>query len=265
MISIKEKTFSWGFLERDHTAVPLREAVSYAGIRISFVVKGTALWQIDGKNHETEPGDIFFLSEGQKRRFLSFCREGFSLFTMTLDRRVFLNPRHFSFFMHCIREKHHLFRNLALTEILRQIVSEVRTQHEDHREMVSAKLTEFFILAERLLEFRMENTPESDRTMLKILDYIDANLTEKITLTEVASLAGLTDSSFSRWFSRCCGISFKKYVMTRRIELAVSLLETTHRKVIDIAQDCGFSSISGFYDAFKKITGTTPNQYGDVV
>ena len=60
-------------------------------------------------------------------------------------------------------------------------------------------------------------------------------------------------------------MSFKKYVMSKKIERAVYLLKTTDSKVIDIAFACGFNSISGFYDTFKKVTGTTPSKISEII
>ena len=62
-------------------------------------------------------------------------------------------------------------------------------------------------------------------------------------------------------FAEINGISFKQYVVEKRLQRAILLLKTTNRKMIDIAMDCGFDSISGFYSAFRKKTGTTPNKF----
>ena len=57
------------------------------------------------------------------------------------------------------------------------------------------------------------------------------------------------------------GISYKQYVISKKIDRAIFLLKTTNMKIVDIALDCGFDSVSGFYDAFKRKTGTTPNEF----
>ena len=49
--------------------------------------------------------------------------------------------------------------------------------------------------------------------------------------------------------------------MEKKTKHAIKLMNTTNLKVIDIALESGFDSISGFYDAFKKITGTTPKNF----
>jgi len=130
--------------------------------------------------------------------------------------------------------------------------------------MASALITEFFIKSELQEDFSPSNSVLFDDRLLNILDYIDANITEKLNLSTLAKRAGLTDSSFSRWFAKSNGVSFKKYIMSKRIALSLNLMQTTDLKMIDIALECGFESVSGFYDTFKKITGTTPREFNDV-
>ena len=265
MIVANERNLSLFILSKTPDVLPINAPQSYSGMKICYALSGNALWEIDGKVHEIRQGDVVFLGDRHKRRFVKFGDSGFSLCSITLHRHAFANIRHFSFFLTCMQDGHNFFHNPALGAPLAAVAQEWIEKTPDRFEMASAKLTEFFILAERLLHFRVEDAAGIDVGMLKILDYIDARITDKITLAEVAAHAGLTESSFSRWFSRCNGITFKKYIMAKKIEHAVHLLQTTDRKVIDIAYDCGFDSISGFYDTFKKYTGTTPNKFSYLI
>ena len=121
----------------------------------------------------------------------------------------------------------------------------------------------FFIKAERIAGYTIRSISDDHRRMLEIMDYIDANISSDVSLRTVSQMAGLTESSFSRRFMDTNGISFKQYVVEKKIQRAITLLQTTDRTVIDIALDCGFDSISGFYSAFRKKTGTTPNKFSE--
>ena len=57
------------------------------------------------------------------------------------------------------------------------------------------------------------------------------------------------------------GVTFSKYVMTRKISHACYLLETTAWPVERIAQELGFCDISHFIQRFKAIKGVTPMAY----
>ena len=62
-------------------------------------------------------------------------------------------------------------------------------------------------------------------------------------------------------FKKLNGISPWDYIVLKRIEKAIELLETTDKNKIDIAEMCGFTSSSNFYKAFAKVTGKTPTEY----
>lgn len=264
MINASAKTVSCQTIKRKSTDTVLRESTACAGLRLCILAHGNALWQINEKQHDVQAGDIVFLNSRQKRRFLNYGTNGCTLIVLTLERQAFSSVKHFSFFLTCIQKKDGILKDETLARILLEITDEFQNRDQNY-ELISALLTEFFIKAERLVTFDEKSIVKIDKNMLKILDYIDEHITEKISLAEISKTAGFTESSFSRWFAKCNGISFKKYVMGKKIEHAVYLLENTEQKVIDIAFECGFDSISGFYDTFKKVTGTTPNKFTYIV
>ncbi len=265
MLHVNKNTISVMKLEKNAGDATGAEAVSYAGLRLCFVLRGSAEWQINDRIYTVSAGDIVFLSDRQRRRFVSYGKDGFSLTALSLNRQSFAGTSHFSFFLNCIRERDGMLRSEALSDILNELYAELKQTKKPSYALVSAKLTEFFIKAERLTGFSAESAVKIDKNMLRILDHIDTHITEKVSLSALARMAGFTESSFSRWFAKQNGISFKKYIMGKKVAHAIFLLETTDQKVIDIAFACGFDSISGFYDAFRKVTGTTPNKFTYIV
>lgn len=237
-----------------------KKAVTYNDLRICYIQKGAAVWQIENQAHTVGEGDIIFLNNRQKRYFSQFDENGFEICVMVIKRQAFLNTCHLAFFLSLAKENRGIIKNGALLRLLKEAVEEYEGKQRSCYELMSARLTEFFIRAERMFGFDPERAVKMDQNMIKILDYVDLNLTKNITLKEAAKLASLTESSFSRWFAQCNGIGFKKYVMAKKVEYAISLLESSGLNVIDAAYECGFSSISGFYDAFRKVTGTTPRK-----
>lgn len=251
-------------IQKNSSSPANRETFSFTNFRICLVLHGSAVWNINDRSFTVEQGDIIFLNSSQRRRFISFGKDGFSLATFCFDRSAFTNLHHFLFLLNCVKEHHGVMKNQPLAPFLKEIYLELQGNHPLRFEMASAMLTEFFIRLERQTSFTPDTQIDINGALLDILDYIDANITEKLNLTSLAKRAGLTESSFSRWFAKVNGVSFKKYVMSRRISLAIILLQTTNLKTVDIALECGFDSISGFYDAFKKVTGTTPSHISNM-
>ena len=260
MILVSKGNFSVYTVQKSHTSVAAAKSTFYADYKLCLALEGEAVWEIEDHSYQIRPGDIVLLNIGQQRQFTQFGDRGFRLGVFTLKRNAFQNMHHFLFFLELVRQKKNIIRHGALSALLQSLYEEWGSDVPFPYELASARLTEFFIKAEQVLADSLSPAGKIDQEMPALMDYIDANVTNGISLAAVAQKAGMTESAFSRRFSAVNGISFKEYLVERKIERAIFLLQTTNRKMIDIAQDCGFDSISGFYSAFRKITGTTPKK-----
>lgn len=264
MLIVNKGNFSVRTITKAKDSVSAPKNTFYADFKVCLALEGEAVWEIEDRSYPIRAGDIVFLKIGQKRHFTAFGKHGFKLCAFHLSRNAFSGQHHFMFFLESIKKQENVIRNSMLSALLKEIYEEWETQSPLRYELASAKLTEFFIKAERAAKDSVAPVTQSDYEMLELMDYIDANITNGISLHAVAKKAGMTESAFSRHFSAANGISFKKYVVEKKIQRAIFLLQTTNRKMIDIALDSGFDSLSGFYDAFKKQTGTTPGKYSEV-
>ena len=95
----------------------------------------------------------------------------------------------------------------------------------------------------------------------RVLDYIEAHLTEEIGLGQLAEEAGLSPYHFSKAFKTSLGVPPWRYVTERRIHRAKELLLDGCRSITEIAHDLGFSSHSHFTDVFRKTTGRAPSRF----
>ena len=91
--------------------------------------------------------------------------------------------------------------------------------------------------------------------------YIAENCVKPLTLNEVASEVGASKSHFAHLFKAYTNMTFVDFLTTERIKLAESLFPNPKLHIIDIAFESGFSSISSFNRAFRKVKGCSPTEF----
>jgi AraC-like DNA-binding protein len=101
----------------------------------------------------------------------------------------------------------------------------------------------------------------TQRHFLNIMKLLAERCSEPWTAARVAEEVGLNPSYAMRLFRDVGGITIGACLMQQRIALAQRLLCTTDAKTLDIAFDCGFSSVSSFYEMFSRTCGQSPGKY----
>lgn len=92
----------------------------------------------------------------------------------------------------------------------------------------------------------------------KILSYIDEHIHEKISLMDLAEVAGYSPFYFSKLFAEAMGMPVTGYIRIRKLQYALcSLLEG--KKVLDVSLMYAFDSHEGFTRSFTEIFGSTPS------
>ncbi len=91
--------------------------------------------------------------------------------------------------------------------------------------------------------------------------YISENCTKPLTLDDVSHHIGVSKSHFSHLFKKYTNMTFIDFLTTERIKRTEFLISNPKAHIIDIAFDSGFSSLSSFNRAFKKIKGISPSEF----
>lgn len=108
-------------------------------------------------------------------------------------------------------------------------------------------------------------TSGADLTLLTLLrqvrDRMDREHAQPLDVPALAAGVHLSAGYLSREFKRAYGESPYSYLMTRRIERAMTLLRTTDRSVTEICFAVGCSSLGTFSTRFSELVGMSPSAY----
>jgi AraC family transcriptional regulator len=100
----------------------------------------------------------------------------------------------------------------------------------------------------------------SEPRVERALEFIQANLSQSLSLAQIASEADLNTSQFCNVFKNVMGLTPHQYVLRQRIEKALNLLKETTLPVSEIALQTGFADQSHLTRVLRQHRGVTPRQ-----
>jgi transcriptional regulator GlxA family with amidase domain len=107
---------------------------------------------------------------------------------------------------------------------------------------------------------RDASDPKLLRRLLRAKDHLDAAPAEDWPVRRLAAVAGVSPAHFARSFKAAFGIPPHRYLLSRRIGRAKTLLRDTGIPITDIAFETGWNSLGTFGRVFHDITGQTPTE-----
>ena len=108
----------------------------------------------------------------------------------------------------------------------------------------------------------LNTVSDSDsKRMSSIHSYILTHYKGAIRLDNVARIANLSPTSFSRYFKAHTNKTFSDFIAELRISLACKLLQRNDLSIIQIAHECGYRTLSNFNKKFKEVAGNNPLKY----
>ena len=129
--------------------------------------------------------------------------------------------------------------------------------------IIKASLLQFFATLEQQQLFSQTEKPDDHRveTIKTAITYIREHYQEKIYIRDLASLIGLNEQYFCRFFKKALGMSPVEYLNEYRIRQAMQMLRDSALPITEVCLDCGYNNMGNFLREFRRYTGTTPLQY----
>ncbi len=225
---------------------------------IEIAIDGTGACMINGNEYAMKrgtgyiltPADFHYLS-GKENLMLYNVMFDESIVNKQLLVKLFENEknRYFSFDENEIKE---------ITFLCEALIKE-RNEEKEYVSFAVTNLLELIIIF--ILRKIGSNESKNGRNSLvmnNVLRYIYTHLRENPTLAQMAAMCNYSPNYFSRLFRENTGKKYTDFLNSLKINTAKRLLSSSEISVKEIAQECGYSSVSNFYRVFKEETGIAP-------
>lgn len=267
---ILPEEFPFGIAHFYYTSYYQMEPHRHAELEIIYSVSGKGYLFTEDEMLLLKPGDVAITNNEEIHRVLPDPKQPGSLIVVMFNTKM-LNDLDIDKICGIFYNKD-LRRRLRLNTTDRELVKnllenlllEFEKEDKFYKELIKARLIEFLVQLNRLF-IHQKKEPETDEgvgeRVQEILEYIDNNLSSKITVADIANKVHLSPSHLSSLFKQKTGLTVYNFVISKRLILARKLLMETDKLLDVIAEECGFNDVSSFIRCFRERVGTTPGQY----
>lgn len=251
---------------------------------LRYVIKGNAIFFIDGKEFEVKEGDIVYLPVGCKLSCHAL-NDDFSFYSIRFATSVnydggdlltdyFHIPTvihdinnegrmYFEKMYKCIKTDHdsRMFWVRGYLELIIGYVIDKgkRNIDIDRKELIGEE--EFSL--ERIKKRTRKSDVSLDPRIQVVVDYIILHPTEQYTISKMSRMAELSESRFRTLFKQQVGKNPLEYLNEIRVMKAARKLLVSGDNISDIAYEVGYEDANYFSRIFKKYFCITPKQYRD--
>lgn len=234
--------------------------------KIIVFISGKVTYHIEGKAYHLKPRDILLVSQGAihkpeidpsvpYERYIFWIRDDLSCQELnTCFQKA--NDRSFNL----VRADSALQERLK--DLLPEIEQTLQNKHFGDTVLRNALFTQFMIYINRIF-LRTSSSPDkktysSDTQVEQLLKYINRNLSENLSIAQLANRFFFSKYHMMRKFKNETGYTIHNYITSKRLLMARSLI-SQGMPVMKAAQASGFHDYTTFVRAYKKQFGKAPS------
>lgn len=244
---------------------------------LSLAKSGEGVYCIDGREYEIHPGDVFIIGNTEHHQLIPNQDVPIVNMSLHIDPDFICMPFESTmgasflnvFNNHNMKFTNRLDGNDPATKTISALLLELECEADSQAPYYHLKVRVLLemILIEILRNFDYFNLTPRECNIRKadiyrindVLDHINYNISQPLTLNDLAKIACVSPAYFSSIFKRYYGIALFEYIAQKRVEYARSLLRTSSYSITEIAQICGFNNSTSFNKTFQRIMGCTPS------
>lgn len=246
---------------KTHERLPTWRPKGRIDYQLLYIASGKTIFYFNGEPKEVAAGHMVLFQPRQEQHYEYFAVDRPEVYWVHFtgsDVRNIL--RHYDIPL----DKNVIYSGSSATYayLFKEMIHELQTCRTGYEELLEMYLRQIFLLIQRSWE---ERKPSISSYLQEEIDYarkyFDEHYNEDISIEEYAQSRGMSVSWFLRNFKQMTMKSPMQYILTIRINNAVSLLETTDYNVTEISTIVGYDNPLYFSRIFKKQKGVSPSDY----
>ena len=235
-----------------------------------LIEKGKASWEVDGEEHDTGAGDVFYTRPGEVHNARYNVIEPCQFWWLQL-RAPFLGQHTLPWLGLSRSETLELARAIEALPRVSAVtpeapkwmakLSQALMRSDPLSRLEQRVLVLQFLLALVQGQPRAPGQSQNARLVRTVIQWLEANLSERCTVEELAGLINVSPSHFHRLFRQETGLTPMAYAERLRCREACRRLEATDEPITKIAVDLGYATSQHFATVFRRIMGRTPTEW----
>lgn len=230
----------------------------FPSLRFARIAEGGVEWKIGENTYICGEGDVILLNNLTARKMLAMFSPRLIIDVFEFSPVEIRNrPRLISAFYGESTAIVPKTEGFLLSSLLDTLMLSCDSAEND--ELIYHQLQGIFCL----LENRFSSAPPggTGNIAFEAANFIWEKFAEDISVPDVAEHLNISKSHLEKEFKKVHGICVGEYIRSIRIYNVNKVIKAEpERSVLDIAFSCGFKSSSGFYKAYKAVTGSAPKK-----
>ena len=246
--------------------------------KIVILIDGDLTYYIEGKAYILKPWDILFVNKNEIHKPVVNPNKYYERIVIWLNPDFMAkyaqgNNNLLKCFEVAIKNNYNLLRlNMKSIDIIKNLIQDIQNcnnSNEFGSEILKESLfVQLMVLMNRLFLNSDTNRDiediQYDKTIEGVLNYINSNLENDLSIDTIASEFFISKYYLMRKFKNQIGSSIHNYVVQKRLILARSLI-SDGLSMSSVCSRCGFNDYSSFVRAFKKVYGVSPSNYNPTI
>jgi AraC-type DNA-binding domain-containing proteins len=241
--------------------------------KIIVFISGKVTYLIEGKSYKLKPWDLLFINSNDVHRAVVSSNEPYERIVIWVNQSFLELHSNGSNLLTCfeLSSKHKINLLRSNPEGIRSIKNTlfllegaIKDTSFGSIALKNSLFLQLMVYFNRLYlgtEINVkEKDIEYDERIVRILDYINKNLNENLSIENIALKFYMNKFYLMHKFKAQTGYTIHSYIQQKRLILAASLIKKG-KQITEVYLECGFGDYSSFVRAFKKEFNLSPKKY----